>query len=312
MKRGSTLDFYFTEKLCDCPWYKGDPQWFRTVLEELFPEKYQNYGLGQIYTKKQTLDELVTPRLGFNGKPSPTERKTVDPSRRAIVSRTDGLAFDKGMDGRHIALWQSHGRYYDAANEKWEWQRPCLFQTVEDMFTQGFVLPYLVPMLENAGAYVMLPRERDIQTNEVIADNDPSCGMRGTASYKEKGEWSPAGSGFADKKEFYIGEENPFIMGTARQTEAVPADESGNAATITWTPDIPERGEYAVYISYKSLPKSTSAADYTVRHLGGESRFTVNQKMGGGTWVYLGTFEFDEGDSGYVSLSSATSKGYSH
>ena len=48
MKRGSTLDFYFTEKLCDCPWYKGDPQWFRTVLEELFPEKYQNYGLGQI------------------------------------------------------------------------------------------------------------------------------------------------------------------------------------------------------------------------------------------------------------------------
>lgn len=312
MKRGSTLDFYFTETLCDCPWYKGDPQWFRTVLEELFPEKYQNYGLGQIYTKKQTLDELVTPRLGFNGKPSPTERKTVDPSRRAIVSRTDGLAFDKGMDGRHIALWQSHGRYYDAANEKWEWQRPCLFQTVEDMFTQGFVLPYLVPMLENAGAYVMLPRERDIQTNEVIADNDPSCGMRGTASYKEKGEWSPAGSGFADKKEFYIGEENPFIMGTARQTEAVPADESGYAATITWTPDIPERGEYAVYISYKSLPKSTSAADYTVRHLGGESRFTVNQKMGGGTWVYLGTFEFDEGDSGYVRLSSATSKGYSH
>jgi hypothetical protein len=54
----------------------------------------------------------------------------------------------------------------------WEWQRPCLFQTVEDMFTQGFVLPYLVPMLENAGAYVMLPRERDVQTLEVIADND--------------------------------------------------------------------------------------------------------------------------------------------
>lgn len=312
MKRGSNLDFYFTESLCDCPWYKGDPQWFRSVLEELFPDKYQSYKLGQIYTKRQTLDKLVTPRLGFDGSPSHTERRTADPSRRAIVSKADGLLFEKGMDGRHIALWQSHGRYYDAANEKWEWQRPCLFHTVEDMFTQGFVLPYLVPMLENAGAYVMLPRERDIQTNEVIGDNDPSCGARGTASYIEKGKWSEAGNGFADTKEYYVGEENPFSMGTARKTEAVPSDKADRAATVTWTPDIPERGEYAVYISYKSLPNSTSAAEYTVRHLGGESRFTVNQKMGGGTWIYLGTFEFDEGDGGWVSLSSATPKEYNH
>jgi hypothetical protein len=40
------------------------------------------------------------------------------------------------------------------------------------MFTQSFVLPFLVPMLENAGAYVMLPRERDTQVNEVVVDND--------------------------------------------------------------------------------------------------------------------------------------------
>ena len=78
------------------------------------------------------------------------------------------------------------------------------------MFTQSFVLPYLVPMLENAGAYVMLPRERDTQINEVIVDNDSSWvaepvhdvagwtgAVRGTGSYTETGKWTDAGAGFS-------------------------------------------------------------------------------------------------------------------
>ena len=312
MKRGNNLDFYFTHTLLEVPWREGDNQWFRRQLKSLFPEKYSTYTLGQIYTKKQTINKLACPALGFDGSPSDSPRRVSDPSRRAIVTGQDAMLFDKGLSGRHIAVWQSHGRYYDVGGEKWEWQRPPLFQTVEDMFTQSFVLPYLVPMLENAGAYVMLPRERDIQTNEVIADNDPSCGARGNAKYTEDGRWSDAGSGFADAKDIYVDIENPFTMGTARKAECVPAEKKRNSSVIQWTPSIPQRGEYAVYVSYKTLENSTSAANYTVRHLGGESRFVVNQKMGGGTWIYLGTFEFDEGDSGYVSLSSATPDGYKH
>ena len=49
---------------------------------------------------------------------------------------------------------------------------PKLFQITEDTHTMSYILPYVVPMLENAGAYVMLPRERDINRNEVIVDND--------------------------------------------------------------------------------------------------------------------------------------------
>ena len=308
MKRGSTLDFYFTQSLEDCPWYEGDPQWFRKQLKSLFPDNYRKYSIGKIFTKKLTLDKLITPRLGFNGKPSVNDYKGDKSVRRPIVVNTGAMDFPMGMDGRHIALWQSHGRYYDRANGKWEWQRPCLFQTVEDMFTQSFVLPYLVPMLENAGAYVMLPRERDTQRNEVIADNDPTCGTRGTAEYTEKGAWSDAGTGFSDSKPTYSGIENPFTMGTARKAECVT--EQNKAAEIIWRPDIPQRGEYAVYVSYKTLEKSTSAANYTVYHLGGESHFVVNQKMGGGTWIYLGTFLFDEGSEGYVSLSNMIPEGF--
>lgn len=36
-------------------------------------------------------------------------------------------------------------------------------------------------------------------------------------------------------------------------------------------------------------------AKYIVYHKGEATEFSVNQRMGGGTWVYLGTFDFDKG-----------------
>ena len=313
MKRKGHLDFYFTESLGDYPWYDSDPQWLQKTLKSLLPEGYRKYRIGRIYSRRVPLKELVTPTLKNGGKPSSGAGKAKDPSRRDVmVKKHDAILFDKGLSGRHIALWQSHGRYYSHAADKWEWQRPCLFQTCEDMFTQGFVLPFLVPMLENAGAYVMLPRERDTQKNEIIADNDPALGGRGKATYRETGKWSDAGTGFADIRQTYRDLENPFTYGTARQTACIPHGKKTSSAAATWTPDIPERGRYAVYVSYRSLPNSTTSALYTVSHLGGTDSFIVNQKMGGGTWIYLGTFEFDEGKQGHVRLDSRTPEGYRH
>ena len=57
-------------------------------------------------------------------------------------------------------------------------------------------------------------------------------------------------------------------------------------------------------MSYDATPESADDALYTVRHLGGESRFAVNQTMGGGTWVYLGRFLFDAGMQEAVTLSN--------
>lgn len=310
MKRGGNLDFYFTESLGDYPWRKDDVKWLRNTLKDLFPEEYSRYRLGEIYSRKVSLDRLVMPQLTYDGRPSDSRHKVKAPSQSTlIVENLNGREFTGGLSGRHIALWQSHGRYFDNGSGLWKWQRPCLFQTCEDMFTQGFVLPYLVPMLENAGAYVLLPRERDIQHNEVIVDNDLSCGARGKGTYKENGRWTDAGEGFADIKPIYQDLENPFRNGTARSAACVSAS-SKPTASVTWTPVIPERGEYAVYVSYKSLPNSTASAHYTVHHLGGRSEFAVNQKMGGGTWIYLGTFEFAEGSQGYVTLDNRTPKGY--
>ena len=312
MKRKKSLDFYFTETLSDFPFYNGDVKWFRDKLKSLFPEEYSGYSLGEIYARKVDVNKVELPRLTYDGSPARNDFKTHSPVKsRALVTEIGAIYPEHGLKGRHIALWQSPGRYFDQDKEQWTWQRPCLFQTCEDMFTQGFVLPYLVPMLENAGAYLLMPRERDTQRNEVIVDNDPTCGARGTGEYKETGIWSEIGCGFADTTAIYIDLENPFKAGTARQAQCV-SSKARNTSSVKWIPDIPERGEYAVYISYKSLDNSTSAAHYTVSHLGGTSEFAVNQKMGGSTWTYLGTFEFEKGTDGFVCLSNSTPEGYSH
>ena len=208
----------------------------------------------------------------------------------------------EGLEGRHIALWQSHGKYYINKKGEWGWQRPRLFGTTEDLFTQSFVVPYLIPMLENAGAVVFTPRERDWQRHEVIVDND------GAGFYQEiksrKGKWSTTpDAGFAHKRATYEDGQNPFEEGSARfaSTEKKP-----EKAFAQWIPNIPETGRYAVYVSYQSLPNSVSDAKYLVFHKGGVTEFLVNQQIGGGTWVYLGHFEFDKGtnDYGMVVLSN--------
>ena len=321
MRRGTTLDFYFTRTLGDYPWYKGDPQWFRNTLKSLFPEGYEKHKLGQVYCDRVSLDKFVAPRIGNDGRPSDSRHRVKDTSeKRGMVYELGSDRYEKGLSGRHIVLWHSHGRYFDQGFDRWEWQRATLFQTVEDMYTQSYVLPYLAPMLENAGAYILMPRERDIQKNEVVVDNDKSWitegpvdlggGLRGRGDHFETGSWKDAGTGFADLQQTYTGVENPFMMGTARMAETVSSEARSGVASVEWKPEIPERGKYAVYVSYKSLPNSTSAACYTVSHLGGRTKFIVNQKMGGGTWIYLGTFEFAEGAEGSVSLDNRTPEGY--
>lgn len=202
----------------------------------------------------------------------------------------------KGLQGRHISVWASHGRYFDILENKWQWQRPNLYCTTEDLFTQTIVVPYLIPMLERAGAYVFTPRERDWQRNEVIVDNDAS--QTNAFVYKEKNgrhKWETTDSlGFAMHDGIYTDGENPFIAGTARRAKTT--SKTNNESLINYIPNLPQSGRYAVYVSYQTLKKSVDNAQYTVYHKGIATTFSVNQKMGGGTWVYIGTFDFDAGD----------------
>lgn len=217
-----------------------------------------------------------------------------------VVAAEPYVSAKKGMEGDIVALWASHGRYYKPGSGTWLWQRPQLFHVTEDTHTMSYILPYVVPMLENAGAYVMLPRERDLNKNEIIVDNDINDDgfLFSQPYYKEMTGQTPwvtgEGEGFIYDLPDFRDTENPFENGTYRQTTTVT---SGNPSVAAWYADIPEDGEYAVYVSYKTLPNSAEDAHYTVNYSGGSREFRVNQTMGGSTWIYLGTFPLEAGYS---------------
>ena len=108
----------------------------------------------------------------------------------------------------------------------------------------------------------------------------------------------------AHNKNIYLDGENPFKDGTSRYISTVT--KSNQVSEILWTPMFKESGRYGVYVSYVDMPSNVSDAQYVVCHKGVKTSFTVNQQMGGGTWTYLGTFDFDTDapQDNYVSLSN--------
>lgn len=267
-------------------------------IRELLPSKYRNYKIRVEY-KKMSIDERI---------PNVYREDNIDEDRLwgdieykgepwvKNISRPYDVR--KGLSGRHIVMRQSHGNVYSVANDMWSWQRPRLFCTVEDLFTPSIVMPFLIPMLENAGALVYTPRERDKQVNCVIVDRDSNTkGSRYLEKNGKNNNWKQYSEGFADKNKIYHDKENPFEMGTSRVVNTVTGNKKETSEAM-WSPMIPEDGYYAVYASYRSFDNSVPDALYTVKHSGGETKFHVNQTMGGGTWVYLGTFHFEEGSKG--------------
>ncbi len=248
------------------------------------PAQYSHYKISMSVGDK-TLDQLTL----F------APKKHVAPKEKArFVTRMEAEKAPAGLDGSNIALWQSHGLYYQGQGE-WGWQRPRLYQTCEDLFTQSFVMPFLMPMLENAGAYVMSPRERDTAIDEYIIDNDDASAAYTETNGKESWTSAPGTTGFAYDGNPITGDANPFRKGSARSVKAVKS--AKDASSASWNADIKTDGEYAVYVSYQSLADSPTDAVYTVNAANGPHHFRINQRMGGGTWVYLGHFPLKAGKS---------------
>lgn len=277
-----------------------------SLFKKYLGRKFKKFDL-TLYSLHQPIENLI-PNF-FRADTSQFDRSRM-PIEKIRLTPPIVRSIDKGewkptlgLFNRNIALWHSHGFYYSREKDRWEWMRPRLFNTVEDLLPMSFVIPYLVPMLENAGANVFLPRERDLQTEMVIVDNDsPSIG----GEYREIGneKWQTGNeSGFQIGMPPYPANFNPFLQGSHRFCQS----DTINSAQAEWLPNIPETGSYGVYISYHNSVENVPDARYTIHHSGGKTDFLVDQQIGGGTWIYLGQFKFNQGfhpDSSKVVLTN--------
>lgn len=197
-------------------------------------------------------------------------------AQRPLVMRNDSV--QGNLSGRHIALWASHGMYYEQSLQRWEWQRARLYCTVEDLLTSAFAVEFLLPMLENAGATVLMPRERDANPYLLYIDNDaggltlPNCHIVSKLT------------GFKAYTALH-GNDNPFRMGTSVEVDM----KKDNAATFAGR--VEQKGWYSVSICYKSNEANCDAVEYIVTDAIGSKSYIVDQRRGGGMWVHLGWHE---------------------
>jgi hypothetical protein len=279
----SSVSVFFSPTLLNYPMREETYNLFSRSIKDRLGRRFRNLTIN-IYTNGFSLEQLI-PNIYRKVIPVDTSRiQIIKEKRPVLVQKLNGLGPGKGLSGNAIALWHSHGYFFEMTLDRWEWQRARLFGTVEDNSVMGYVLPYLTKMLENSGANVFLPRERDVQTREVIVDNDRSTARSEVVIHLNKNV-QKIDQGFLLTDTLFTGT-NPFRKGTSLR---IIND------TAVYIPDIPSAGEYAVYISYPARVDNTDSAIYSVIHSGGTTEFSVNQTIGGATWIYLGTFHFNAG-----------------
>ncbi|MBO7305484.1 MAG: xanthan lyase, partial [Bacteroidales bacterium] len=274
----NSVEVHFNRYLADYALRDNTVKELNQIASLLLPQQYKGKKV-TLHSANSSIEVLASEfysekynasLAAQNKKKKSKSKKGQEQPVRLVTNMSRPYQIENGLDGKHIAMWQSHGWYYDQPLMRWEWQRARIFETVEDLYTQSYVVPFLVPMLENAGANVLLPRERDYSIKEYIVDNDKP--MKG---YKESNgdyEWvSGTGEGFANPKNSYVYGENPFTMGTFRQVNGVVKTKKHTPveSVAKWIPEIHFLQELAVYVSYKTIENSTDAAYYTVKYKGG-------------------------------------------
>ena len=282
-KNPQAITLWFAPGLSYYPFREDTYETFMRSINNSLGRKFRNYRI-EVMTNNYPIDQLI-PNYFRKGLPVDSSRFPVSPKSHKMPVRRAAVDYPSlGLSGNSVALWHSHGYYYEMSLDRWEWQRAKLFGTVEDISIMGYVVPYLTRMLENAGATVFLPRERDTQTHEIIVDNDTSSQGSEFVLFNS-GDFQKVQTGFRFTDTLFPGQ-NPFKRGTSLRIL------TDSAAYI---PDIPAKGDYAIYVSYPRFKDNTSEAICIVSHTGGKTQFIVDQTMGGETWIYLGTFNFNSG-----------------
>lgn len=186
--RSERIELYFNDILAQIairePLVKQWEQMICDTLSEAFKEDYKDVTFA-LYSNSMPVERFI-PNAYRRDIARDEKRTAVRAKSVPLVSCADRPLLKNGLEGTHIALWPSHGAYYDAKDSVWQWQRPALFGYVEDLHSYEYCYRYLMPMLENAGAVVVSPRERAIQETEVVVTDNISRPSPFSKTYQPK------------------------------------------------------------------------------------------------------------------------------
>jgi hypothetical protein len=134
-----------------------------------------------IYAENVEIGTLISARHRPNGRRYTYQDRTPRTHIKGLapLNLPGEEQWTQSLQGRYIALWPSHGTYYNKKQELWRWQRATMWTTVEDLYTTEYTRQ-ISRMLERAGAVVLQPRPR-LEGRDLIRRN-------GRWEFRETGE----------------------------------------------------------------------------------------------------------------------------
>lgn len=187
------------------------------------------------------------------------------------------------LTGKVVFTMAGHGWTYDTDKMYYYTQRGLSHGMVEDMGNAD-QMHIFAHMLFNSGATVVPLRPVDYQPNERVLDNS-------MPQVKFFGPWK---RGTSDRYYGTLDDLTPYAFAEASLVES---------AVARYRPYIPESGYYPVYVWARDGDDRSNQL-YRIAHSGGLAEARVNWRRVGKTWVWLGTYHFDQGTAGYVETSN--------
>ncbi len=223
---------------------------------------------------------LLVAHPGERLRPPPVHAPLTEKAKVIQTVRTDPSRFPFGQSliGKTVALSPGHGyEYYDAlggystqrGNVRWTGCGDCRGIT-EDFETHEIVVRYLVPLLEGAGARVVLVRERAYSDDLVVVDD-------GDPGYRESNGAFAAGVSEGGNQDDYRTAFDP-------------------GSTAEWTLTAQQPGKQLLSLWFVAGTNRLTDAELEVDVPGSQHRYSVDLTGWGRRWTPIELFDLSPGD----------------
>ena len=128
-----------------------------TDVKRLLPMPYNTYDIS-IFAKDTPIELLIPTSMMDRGDTARVYKRELYKGNPWVTPLSRPYNIKKGLQGRHLAVGQSHGKYYNFDKQEWVWQRPRLFCTTEDIYES---LVFQRPIRTNFLGIILSPNRNE-------------------------------------------------------------------------------------------------------------------------------------------------------